>query len=166
MSGRAAKVVISERQQEALRRIVRRRSSPQFLVQRAKVILLAFERYSCEQIEGETGLERHAIGRWRKLWKQSFERLIAVECGEGPEALKAAIITLLSDKPRSGRKPKFKGEQVAQILAIACEKPDEESARPVTHWTPTELAQEARKRGAVDSISARQVGRFLKNGRD
>ena len=53
---------------------------------------------------------------------------------------------------------------VSAILAVACEPP-ENSGRPVTHWTPRELADEVIKRGIVASISPRQVGRFLKWGR-
>jgi putative transposase len=47
---------------------------------------------------------------------------------------------------------------------VACEPP-EKCGRPVTHWTPRELADEVKKRSIVSSISARQVGRFLKGGR-
>ena len=52
-------------------------------------------------------------------------------------------------------------EQVVQIVAIACEE-CEKSDRPVSHWTPSELADEAIKRGIVEKISPRSVGRFLK----
>lgn len=41
------------------------------------------------------------------------------------------------------------------------EKP-EKSGRPVSHWTPIELADEAVKRGIVKEISPRSVGHFLK----
>jgi hypothetical protein len=40
-----------------------------------------------------------------------------------------------------------------------------DSQRPVSHWTPTELADEARKRGIVERISPRTAGRFLKGER-
>jgi hypothetical protein len=50
---------------------------------------------------------------------------------------------------------------VVRIVAIACESP-EKSERPVSHWTAKELAQEAIKRGIVEKISPRSVGRFLK----
>ena len=52
-------------------------------------------------------------------------------------------------------------EQVVKIVAIACESP-EKRQRPVSHWTPKELADEAIKRGIVEKISPRSVGRFLK----
>jgi putative transposase len=46
---------------------------------------------------------------------------------------------------------------------VACEPP-KMAGRPVTHWTPRELAEEMIKPGVVPSISARHVGRFLKDG--
>jgi hypothetical protein len=51
-------------------------------------------------------------------------------------------------------------EQITQILALTCEPP-ERSGRPITHWTGPELADEARKRGIVESISAARVNRSL-----
>jgi putative transposase len=56
---------------------------------------------------------------------------------------------------------KFSAEQVCQILAVACEKP-EECGRPISHWTPRELADEVKKRRIVIAISPRTVGRFSK----
>jgi putative transposase len=89
--------------------------------------------------------------------------LILVECEEGFEALGEMIEDLLNDLPRAGWAGKFSAEQVTRIMAVACEPPDR-SGRPVTHWTARELADEAVKRGIVESISPRQVGRFLKDG--
>ena len=48
-------------------------------------------------------------------------------------------------------------------MAIAGEPP-EVSERPIRHWTPRELAAEAIKRGVVETISERHVGRFFKSG--
>ena len=48
-----------------------------------------------------------------------------------------------------------------QIMALACEKP-EASDRPISTWTPRELADEAVKRGIVEQISPRTVERCLK----
>jgi putative transposase len=53
---------------------------------------------------------------------------------------------------------------VVQSIALACEQPDH-AARPVSHWTVREVADEAVQRGIVERISARSVGRFLKRGR-
>jgi hypothetical protein len=59
---------------------------------------------------------------------------------------------VLSDRVREGTPNFFSTEQVVQIVALACEKPVE-SERPVSHWTATELAQEAMKRSIVEKIS-------------
>ena len=71
---------------------------------------------------------------------------------------------ILADEPRSGTPATFGPEQVCQIVALACEPP-EASERPITHWTPRELADEAVQRGIVPGISPSSVGRFLKGGR-
>ena len=49
-------------------------------------------------------------------------------------------------------------------MALACEKP-EDSDLPLSHWSQSELAREAVRRGIVDSISHGSVGRFLKRSR-
>ncbi len=68
---------------------------------------------------------------------------------------------MLSDELRPGSKSKFSVEQIVQIVAIACEDPGS-SELPLTHWTRKELADEAVKRGIVEQISPRSVGRNLK----
>lgn len=164
MPGMAAKVVITERQQGVLQSMVWSRSCPQGLAHRAEIILLAFAGCKNEVIAERLKCERHGVGIWRKRWQKAFQKLVVIECVEKPPALREAIEEVLGDLPRAGCGGKFTAEQIAQILAVACEPP-EKSGRPVTHWTSRELADEASKRGIVPSISARQVGRFLKDGR-
>lgn len=43
---------------------------------------------------------------------------------------------------------------------MALEDPND-SDRPISHWTPSELAEEVVGRGIVETISPRSVGRFL-----
>ena len=74
------------------------------------------------------------------------------------------IEAVLTDTPRSGTPATFTAEQIVQIVAVACEPPAE-SGRPISHWTPREVADEVRKRGIVETISTRSVGRCLKSGR-
>src|SRR6266581_3135277 len=75
-----------------------------------------------------------------------------------------AIEALLTDEQRPGAPATFTFEQFMQIMALACETP-EASDRPVSTWTPRELADEAVKRGIVEQISPRTVERFLKGER-
>jgi transposase len=160
MPGKAAKVLITERQQEILTTMTRSRGCAQGLAQRAHMILLAFEGWKNEAIAEFLDCERHGVGIWRSRWKDAFGDLVRSECLEEPAALRHAIEKVLSDLPRLGSPGKFTAEQITQIFAVACEAP-ELSGRPVTHWTSAELAEEVAKRGIVPSISARQVRRFL-----
>src|SRR3954466_9648646 len=160
MPGQAAKVVISERQQEILHEFSRSRTGPYSLRQRSAIILLAFTGLLNEQIAPQVGLERHQVGVWRCRWAEAFDRLVLVECLEGAQALRAAIRDLLADAARPGAPGKFTAEQLAQIFAVACEPP-EKSGRPITHWTQAELADEVTRRGIVASISPRHLGRLL-----
>jgi putative transposase len=162
MPGMAAKVIISERQQEMLQTMAFSRACPQGLAHRAEIILLAFEGLKNEDIAKKLNCERHGIGIWRRRWQNAFQRLTVIECVEKPTALREAIEETLGDLPRAGCGGKFTADQIAQIIAVACEPP-ETSRRPVTHWTPRELTDEVIKRGIVPSISVRHVGRFLKD---
>jgi len=81
------------------------------------------------------------------------------------KALKAGHFTklllfIIKDAPRSGRPVDFSPEIILQIFFIACEDPMN-SGRPISHWSAREIADEMIKRGIVDTISERQVKRFL-----
>jgi len=164
MPGTAAKVVITERQMDVLEEIVASRTAAVRLVQRAKIILLAFAKNNNEEISEIVDLNPLQVGRWRKRWQLDWERLISVECRESKTTLRREIEKLLSDRPGRGRKPAFTTEQQAAVVAIACEDP-EQSNRPISHYTRREVADEAVARGIVESISPSTVGEFLKSGR-
>jgi hypothetical protein len=66
----------------------------------------------------------------------------------------------VQDDPRPGTPQTFTAEQWCRIIALACEPP-EKSGRPISHWTPRELAEEPIKRGIVESISVRHIARFF-----
>src|SRR4051794_34821037 len=161
MPGKAAKILISERQQEILQTLRNAVTAPARLRQRAALILLAFEGRRNDEIAPEVGLAQGPVGLWRRRWAGAFDRLIRIECSETRAALRRAIEAVLSDEQRPGAPGKFTPEQVTQILAVACEPPAK-SGRPITHWTARELADEVVKRGIVPSISPAQVGRYLR----
>src|SRR4051794_27879274 len=162
MPGSAAKVVITERQHEVLRKMSTATTLAQRLVQRATLILLAFAGMANQDIAARVGRERHQIGMWRRRWQRAFHDLVRIECtDDSPAALRHAIEGLLSDEPRAGCPGKFSAEQLTLLFALACEPP-EKSGLPITHWTGAELAAEAIQRGIVESISASQVNRLLR----
>ena len=161
MPGKAAKITITERQQEILQTFSRSVTAPSRLRQRASIIVLAFDGLLNEEIAERVGLTHRQVGRWRRRWAHAWDRLIDLECCESRAVLRRAIEAVLSDEPRPGAPAKFTPEQVTQILAVACEPP-EMSGRPITHWTAQELTDEVVQRGIVASISPSQVSRYLR----
>jgi transposase len=161
MSGKAAKVIVTEKQFAILEQIAKAPTASQQLIQRANIILLAFTKSFNEQIAVQVGLNRQQVGVWRRRWADSFDALVAIECRENRATLKRSIEQILSDAPRSGSPGKFTPEQVTQILAVACESP-ELSNRPIDNWTQRELTDEVIQRQIVSSISVSQVGCYLR----
>lgn len=129
MPGKAAKIIITEKQQAILLRLSRSRTEGVSLVQRSHIILLAFDGHNNESIESEVGLHHDAVGRWRRRWRDSWEKLIDIECREELHVLTSEIKKLLSDRPRSGRKARISTQQQAAIFKTACESPEKKNAR-------------------------------------
>ena len=107
---------------------------------------------------------REFVQRWRTRWTQNKEVLIKLESEEKSSLYFEGVLKILLDEPRAGHPIKFTAEQVCQIVAVACEKP-EDSGHNVSHWSKKQLVTEVIKRGIVESISISQIGRFLKSGR-
>jgi len=157
-------IVLSALQKALLERIVRRQTSAQRLVERAKLILVLAKCTYNQEAGRRLGTSRQRALKWRQRWLEAEKRLQAVEAKGEEKELLATIEEVLLDAPGRGVKPKFTAEQVCQIVAVACERP-EDSGRPISSWSHRELAAEVIKRGIVKEISPRQTGRFLKGGR-
>jgi transposase len=159
MAGNAAKIIITERQQKVLVEFSKSRTVGKGIAQRATIVLLGFAGLFNEDIAPQVGLNRNQVGIWRRRWQDAWKALCVWECAE-PHRLREAILDVLADAPRAGAPATFTAEQVAQIVALACEPP-KLSGRPIDHWTLRELRDEAIKRKIVTDISVSQVGRFL-----
>ncbi|MGD1940326.1 MAG: helix-turn-helix domain-containing protein [Leptolyngbyaceae cyanobacterium] len=142
-----AALVVSESERHELEQLIKRPSTPQQLVLRAKIILRASEGESQGQIARELGIGAQTSRCWRRRWQ-------ALQGSELPVAKR------LADAPRAGAPATFTLEQITQQYAVACARP-EQYGRPLSHWTPRELADELVKQGIVESISGRHVGRLL-----
>jgi transposase len=120
-----------------------------------------FDVQNKSQIAKALGTRRKVIYKWLKVWLKEEDRLLTAEKqGIKDKQLCLLIISVLSDAPRSGSPVKFTAEQMAQIVALACEKP-ENSGIPINYWDSKTLAKEAVRRGIVRDISSRTVGRLL-----
>jgi len=143
----AIPIQLSDSQRQELEAIVRRYTSPQHLVIRAKIILAADQGEGVRATARRLQLARGSMQSWRHRWLAA--------------AATVSVARRLADQPRSGAPAKETPEQICAVVALACETPAD-SALPNSHWTQQELATDAIQRGIVDTISQRAVGRFLK----
>lgn len=155
---------MTDRQRAVLEQIVRRASSPQQLVARARLVLGAAAGETNAGAGRRAGQSRETARLWRGRWAAAAEALLAAEAEGDDRALEGVVLAVLADEPRPGAPATFTPEQLCRIMALAC-TPPAEAGRPIDAWTPRELADEAARRGIVDRISATTVGRFLKGGR-
>ena len=148
---RAVTVALSEQERAYLERLVRRHTTAQQIVLRARIVLRAAEAQTNAAIGRELEVDTNTVRAWRSHWNATHER----------DDL--SVAQRLSDQPRPGRHPTFTAEQVCRIMALACEAP-ELSGRPITQWTGREIADEVIRRGIVEHISPRHASRLVKRG--
>lgn len=147
MGRRAAKIILSLAERSELEGLLRTRSTPQQLALRARMIVLAADGLSVTETAQRLGVWRKTVSEWRKRWSLGAEH--------------GGVSERLGDRPRSGAPATFTPEQICAIIALACEPPPE-SGHPVTHWPQQAVADEAMRRGIVETVSQRSVGRFFK----
>lgn len=165
MPRRARDLELSSTQRRLLESISRSRTLPQRLVERAQMVVWCDDGLSDAAQARLLNVDAQRPRRWRRRWLAQVEELAEAEhAGATDRELSQRIQGMLLDEERTGSPAKFSPEQIAQIISLACEPP-EESGLPVTHWTPNELAKEARKRGMVESISPRHLDRLMKSVR-
>ena len=138
---------LDEGEGEQLQQLVNRHSTPQQLSLRASIILLADQGHNHQEIARELQISRDMARLWRNRWLELRQKDVAV-------------MERLQDAERTGAPATFSLEQILQLFAMACEKP-EQYERPISEWTAGELAAEMVKQGIVESISPRHVGRLL-----
>lgn len=146
MARRTAPITLSAVERDELERLIRSHSTPQLLARRARMIVLAADGVGVGETARRLGVWRKGVSFWRARWL----------AGGGETAAER-----LADAPRSGAPAAITPEQICAVVALACERP-EESGVPISHWSAGDLAREAVRRGIVNTISPRSVGRFLK----
>lgn len=106
-------IKLSDRQQRALKHLLRRQTSPQRLVRRVNIILTAVDGSNNEQIAKRLGLHRESVRHWRECWLSAATGLAAVEAKESDDKpLAEAIEAVLADAYRSGAPSCFSAEQI------------------------------------------------------
>ncbi len=154
-------LILTENQQQILTEFARSTPMPHAEVVRAKIILQRSAGQSNSSIVKKIGCHRNTVTKWCRRWHDKQAMLAETEKEASPQAYRKIIKTALMDEERTGRPNTFTAEQLCQIMAVACQPP-EELGYPVSHWTPQELALEIVKQNIVERISIRHIGRFLK----
>lgn len=144
---------LNDVERQGLELLVRRYSTGQQKVIRARVVLLAAMGKNNREIANELEVSLDTARLWRQRWLD----LQSISLDD------LSIEERLDDLPRPGAPPRLTANQICQIHQLACEKP-EDSGRPISQWTSREIADEIMKRGIVDTISARHSARLLKKG--
>jgi transposase len=133
-------VDLSDAQRRELQSLVRKGKSSARRITRARILLLAAEDRSDEDVAAALHSSRSTVERVRRRF---------IEHG-----LEAA----LSERPRPGASPKLDERGQATLIALACSDPPEGR----TSWTMQLLADELVVRRVVPSISDEAVRRTLK----
>jgi putative transposase len=146
-------VDLSEAERQGLEKLVRAHSTSQQIVLRARIILTANQGLNNEQVGRELHVGVDMVRQWRRRWL----------AGQAIPLTELSVEERLQDLPRAGKASALTADQLCQITALACEKP-EQSERPISHWSGREVADEIMKRGIVAQISPRHAARLLKRG--
>ena len=127
MRNPAPALTLSPGVREELEQLSRGRKTPQRVVQRARIILLAGQGQANVAIALSIGVSRPTVLQWRDRFA------------------KLGVAGLLKDAPRPGRKPKLTPAKVAAILR------DTVSAKPAnaTHWSTRTLGRKHGVGGAT-----------------
>ena len=156
---KAPDIILSEKQRAILQQWARGTHTPLHLKNRAQIILKADEGKPNITIACELNIQRGTVSKWRNNWAQAASEIQHTE-SERPHKLKSNLKAVLKDQYRTGKPPFFAPEQIAHIVSLACQSPNENGI-PLSHWTPAALAHTAVVQGIVDSISVRTVARYL-----
>ena len=82
MPGKAAKIELTVTMYETIQQICNSRTLSLSVVERAKAILLGFDKQLNEDIARQLSINRKTVGLWRRRWRDSFSALLALQFSE------------------------------------------------------------------------------------
>ena len=135
---------VTEDEQNKLRQLVRAKTAPVRLVERARIVLLALEGLTAPKVAAQVGVGEATARHWLK------------RCN-------AAGLAGLDDAPRAGRPPTYVEDERGRVIAKARgapPKPEGGEVPPTCHWTLDRLQEELNKDGVP--IKRSQIRRLLK----
>ena len=162
----AAAIPMTERQYMLLSRQEAKHSISQHTKTRISILLLASKGQNNSSVARQLGIDLNTVKKWRHRWKTEFDSMTAFESGQGvsDNELLKRMLEVIKDNPRIGAPKRITLAQQKQIIALACEKPEDHGI-PLTQWNREMLAHVAKIKGIVESISPRYVSEILKKKR-
>ena len=135
-------VELTEEQVRSLTHLNRTHTAPFVQVQRARILLLAYQRpeMSNQAIARQVGCHLDTVRVWRQRWQTD---------------------KVITDRPRSGAKRDFTPTQRAQVIALACSSP-RDHGKVWARWSGEKLARVAAEKKIVHEISPSSVRRWLR----
>ena len=134
LSRGAVEIVLSDDEVMKLSKLSKSRSTSVRLAERSRIVLLASQGMTNEEIGEELGITRQKAGRWRQCYAES------------------GIDGISQDAPRPGRKPKISTRKVAQVIRLTTQETPENA----THWSQRLMAEKV-------GISMLSVGRIWRS---
>lgn len=132
-------VKLTESEQKELQDLLSKGNLKVRVQKRAMGLQMMDKGLTFQAIKEHLDISHISLGKWAKRYKT-----------EG--------ISLIYDKPRSGRPIGLSGEDRAKVTALACSKPPKGYAR----WSLRLLSDRLVELGMVESISHNKVGEILK----
>jgi transposase len=165
----APAIRMTERQYRLLSQHGAKHSLSHHTKTRIRILVLASEGRTNASVKRELGIDLKTVKKWRRRWEAEFDSIKAFELGESGQGvsdkeLLKKMLLVLKDDARSGAPKRITLAQEKQIIALACEKPEDHGI-PITQWTQEMLAHVAKAKGIVETISPRYVGEILKKKR-
>lgn len=165
----APAIPMTERQYRLLSEHGAKHSLSHHTKTRIRILLFASKGYTNASVTRELGIDLKTVKKWRRRWETEFDSIQVFELGEsgqgvGDKELLKRMLLVVKDNARSGAPKQITLAQEKQIIALACEKPEDHGI-PLTQWNREILAQVAKAKGIVKAISPRYVGEILKKNR-
>lgn len=162
----ASAIAMTARRYRILNKYWSKHSLPHNTKTRIKILLLASEGRSNLGVKGELGVDVNTVKKWRRRWEAEFDSITAFELGSSGEGINDKellhrMLDVLKDSPRSGAPRSITLAQEQQIIALACEQPEDHGIL-MTQWNREMLAHVAMSKGIVKKISPRYVSVILK----
>jgi len=158
---------VSIRQYDILEKEQSRSSCGRRQYQRINIILLASQGKANKEIARLLSVSLTMVKKWRGRWQLAYPKLQEYEKGADSTgisdlALRKKMLELLKDQARSGAPAIISLAQKEQIVALACEKPEDYGIIK-TDWTLKDLRQVVLEKQIVPSITSVYIGKLLKN---